>query len=328
MDFKPTILEYYDNVTSVCSFYRGRGIWSELERQGHVNLVLSSWNEDWSIIRRCHIAYFQRPVSKKCLQQIMMCKDLGLKIWIDLDDWIECPEEHPIYQEYSKIFEIKSFEKSLLLADIITVSTDNLHNLLSNKFEHIKIKLHTIPNAINDYIFSQRPISHNKIIVWRGGENHLYDIKPYTDQINEVLQVYPDWTFYALGSEIPDLKSLSNYYCLQNLNIHQYFAFMVRVQPSVVIVPLKTNVFNMAKSNIAWLESTMAGAVTVMPHWTDYNISFQYDETDSFREAFINSLNYEYSRENVYKKSVSSIKDSFLLSQINKQRLHILKLLI
>ena len=118
------ILLYIDNEKSVSNFWRGTGAFNELEKQGYIKTKISNWKESLITLRKYDIAFFLRPMFKPCLQQVLMAKDCGLKIWVDLDDWFELPENHPVKKDYDDNFELKTFKTILKVADIITVTND------------------------------------------------------------------------------------------------------------------------------------------------------------------------------------------------------------
>jgi len=319
----PIILEYTDTVNSVCSYWRGRGPLSELVREGHINVTQGEWNNDWAIIRSCDIAFFQRPMSKNCLNQVMRCKDLGLKIWIDLDDNNQIPPWHEVYNLWCSEYEENTFKKIMLLADVVTVTNKVLQDYYLQYTNNIKI----IPNAINDHwlIFNRQ--SNNKIIIWRGGNHHLPDLYEYKNEIIEVMGSHPDWKLYCLGCEAKFIQNkISNYEYKGDYNIHHYFGFITQTKPSIFIVPLPYNELNKSKSNISWQEATLCGATALLPsYWNLHNYGLLYDGKESFKNQFERLISDENLRERLYKNSYDKIQKEYVLSKVNNQRLEIIK---
>lgn len=326
------ILEYYDHVESSCSFWRGRGALAELEREGHVLLTLADYYKDqWKNIRRNDIAFFQRPMTSMCTQHVMLCKDMGIKVWIDIDDWIEIPKEHPVYDVYEKQVNHKNFRQTLLCADVITVTNDTLKKMYSEYMPSVEARIKVVPNAINDYLYPIKPFNNNKKILWRGGSHHDYDIAPFVGRIKKVMQAHKDWTLFSIGSEIKELTGSDNYAHITNkaggkFNSHNYMAILLSLQPGIIISPLVKNRLNEGKSNIAWLEATMSGGVAVLPMWMTDTESYQYVYPQQF-DLSMESAMSEYSdmRESKYNKSVEIINDRYLLSKTNKERLNIIE---
>lgn len=325
MKVRPTILEYYDKLNSVCSFWRGRGPLSELSRQDKVKIVESNWKHDWSIMRLFDIAFFQRPVHKNCLDQVLMCKDLGLKIWVDLDDWMHIPERHSMFTEYNKNFDELSFKKILLCADVVTVTNERLKESFIEYLKDIKDKIEVVPNALNDQVYSIKPISQNKSILYRGGEVHRYDMDEYQNEISRFLIKNSDWMFYAIGHDVKRLRKLDNYQYLGGFGIHEYMSLISNINPSVMVVPLSDNKFNRNKSNISWIEGTMSGAACVSPDYFTDSISLKYNSKSSFSEALSEITYDEKLRCDLYLLSKEIIERDLLLSKVNEQRIQIIK---
>jgi len=326
MNYIPTILEFADSVTSSCSFWRARGVLSELSRLGYINLIEGIYNNIWDTLRMGDIAFFQRPMSKDCELQIFTAKDLGLKIWIDLDDHNKISPSHPVYKVWCEHYDELSFSKIMMLADVVTVSTKHLQDYYLAYNNNVKI----IPNAINDYWLNFSKHSNNKTILIRGGDHHLSDIWEYRKEITEVMNNHQDWHLNVLGGEIKFLSdSIANYHYCGDYNIHQYFAFLLRTNPGVIILPLKNNDLNYGKSNIGWLESTLCGATALTPHyWHLNNYSLTYKDGKSFASNFERLIVEDDLRKELWTKSVQKVKKYYLLSNVNKKRIEIIKTLM
>jgi hypothetical protein len=322
----PTILEYPDVSTSACSYWRARGVLAELVKQGKINLVPATWQEDWSTIRLCDIAFFQRPMSEKCIQQVMMCKDLGLKIWIDLDDFNEIPPYHEVFSLYTQEYNEKTFQKIMLMADVVTVSTEYL------KQHYLKYAMNVvvIPNAINDFWLPMNKQSNKKLIFYRGGGHHLTDLWEYKDEIIEVMSGHSDWLLCTIGCDPKFINEhVKEYQALGDFSIHDYFGLIIQSKPSVFIVPLLDNNLNRGKSNISFQEATMAGAVSLTPsYWSLKGCSMQYGSKKTFLSGFNKLLDNAELRESLFKKSRAKIKDEYVLSKVNEKRINVINNLL
>ena len=328
MKTRPVILEYYDKLNGICSFWRGRGPLAELSRVDLVKTFEANWKHDWSIIRNFDIALFQRPVHKNCLEQVFICKDLGLKIWIDLDDWKDLPSKHPMYKDYNNNFEDLAFKKILHCADVITVTNDRMIKSYSDEYPNLSTKMSILPNAINDYVYNFKPMSDTKRIVYRGSENHQYDIDQYTDILKEVLIENPDWEFISIGYDIKKLKQLPNYQYVGKFETHLYFGLICNINPEIFIVPLEDNKFNRNKSNISWLEGTFSGAACICPSYFNDTKSIGYNSKEFFKEGLLSLMESKDLRKDLWEDSVTEIKEKYLLSIVNKERMKLIKELL
>jgi len=313
------ILLYIDSEKSVCNYWRGTGVFNELERDGHVKTKISDWKESLITLRKHDIAYFQRPMFGHCLQQVLMAKDCGLKVWVDLDDWMSLPDNHPAKKTYDSNFDLKAFKTIMMAADIVSVTNDKM----KESYLRFNTNIVVIPNAINDRLFKQRPQSTNKVLLWRGGVNHINDIRTETESIKYILETHNDWNFVTIGERLPEYDRVKNHQHIGRLSMHDYFGFMLQLNPAIVIAPLEENKFNMLKSNIVWQEATISGAVCVTPEFSSCcdGIKYCYSIRDELDRIMKNRrLIYEN-----FKSSVVSLRKNYYLSNINKLRLKIIK---
>lgn len=312
------ILLYIDRENSVCNFWRGSGVFNELEREGYITTKISNWKESLITLRKYHIAYFQRPMFGECLQQVLMAKDCGLKVWVDLDDWMSLPDNHPRKREYDSYFDLKSFKTIMNAADIITVTND----MMKMAYLRFSTKIKIIPNAINDFVFKQRAKSSNKVILWRGNDHHYADLLSQLESIKTFLSAYPDWYFITIGQRIRELSGVKNHKHIDNLSLHDYFGFMLNLNPAIVIAPLERNKLNELKSNIIWQEATISGAVCVTPSFSTCVDGIQY--VANIHDTLIDIVKNQRKIDDNFKASVNTLSKNYSLSKVNNLRLEII----
>lgn len=325
---KPRIISYSDSEHSPCSFYRSIGPLSELARRDLIEHEEGFYgNDDWTILRKFDIAFFQRPMSKECLSQVAVCADLGLKVVVDLDDHgTAISPSHPVYNTWCHHYDEKTFEKVMELADLVLTSTKRLqqHYLTYNN------NVLVIPNAYNDYWIPLHRWSPNKLVVIRGGNHHLQDIWHYRNEIIDVMNEYPDWKLEVLGGEVKFFENkMPNYHWRENLIVHEYFGYISTFKPGIILVPLEPNELNYSKSNISWQEATIGGGVTLTPSYFDLSgQSCIYRGNKSFKTGFEKLLSNDSYRKKLHDASVQHLKENYLLSEVNKKRLEIFNQLI
>ncbi len=319
----PSVILYPDSAHSACSFWRAMGPFLELSRIGEINLHIGEYNETWTTLRAFDIAFFQRPMSKESLPQIAMAKDLGLKIIIDLDDHNSVPETHPVADEYKKRYDEDTFIKMMMMADLVLTTTP----YLKNHYSMYSGNVHIVPNAINDYWLSGRPFKKTKTVFLRGGDHHEHDIYHYKDAIIDVMNNNQDWTLEVCGSNPIFLQQeVKSYKYAGDYNMHDYFAYILQSEASIFAVPLVDNKLNKGKSNISWLEATLSGACALVPNWFDLKLeSMLYNDVVSFAEGLTELIDNEQARLDLHTCSFRELKDTFLLTKVNKQRLELIK---
>jgi len=109
---------------------------------------------------------------------------------------------------------------------------------------------------------------------------------------------------------------------------HQYMAAYGHLGPWVSVVPLEDTAFNRAKSNLAWIEATCAGALTLAPMWPDWLKPgvFTYDGLKGGLKPFDSALRVILSKfedaefQARVQASRDYIRENLLLDTVNARR--------
>jgi len=113
------------------------------------------------------IVVFNR-LPNQCLTDLEKVKAKGVKIVVDLDDWIELPTYHYGYSKNS-VKQVAPILDSLNLADIITTSTYTLQKELKKLGYNSEV----LPNFIQHNLKNE-PTEH--AIGWVGGAGHVNNL--------------------------------------------------------------------------------------------------------------------------------------------------------
>lgn len=306
-----------------CSFYRSAGIAADLRRKTPHNITTMEWEAglDWAAITSYDLIMFQRPYNKTSLSLLSYIKACNIPVWIDYDDnLLEIPPENKAFDAYGDE-ERDSIKKMLTLADVVTVTTDELKHAFSQWSDNIQV----IPNAFNDLIF-QRPAKlpkRNNSVLWRGTDTHIYDIMTFAGAINKVAADFKDTQFLYMGYRPWFLDSVNNGF-VKSQDIIVYFQSLIKLAPKIMQVPLHDNIFNRCKSNIACLEGAYAGAISIVPSWWDIPSCLSYTDEQSYYDALYAVLCGNVDIVALNKISWEWIMDNLRLSKINVLRLQIL----
>ncbi len=264
------------------SFYRAYGVFPDLQRKMDIQVDPFTTGA-WPQIGMYDILYLQRPNNPKLFDLAKYAKEhLKLKIWVDFDDNLfDLPPESRAFFEYD--LKTKQTMHSILkLADVITVSTP----LLKRVFMGLGLSnILVIPNAFNDF-WHKMPEKWNKEsknVLWRGSDTHVADLIYFNNAIMEAIVKSEDryhflgYNPFAITNEIPFFSpGVYEEHPDARVWVHKpednfnYHALLKKLAPRVVHVPLIDNSLNAAKSNIAWIEATFAGAVTIAPAWSEW----------------------------------------------------------
>ena len=311
-----------------CSYYRSIGAFSKIKDITFELLEKGNWVNYSSI----DILYMERPVLPSFIEGMRMAKSFNIPVWIDFDDDLfNVPKYNPAHTFYSKKETLESIVTACKLADMITVTSVKLQKVYSQFNKNVEV----IPNAWNDINFplDTNIISNKKIVNWRGSATHRNDLLEYKESLLKSVETRKDWHWSWIGKEhwmISDFIDDKQKISIDEMDIIQFFNVMKQLNPAIQIVPLKINEFNEAKSNIAWLEATYAGAVTIAPPMEQWNRPgiIRYQDMDHIYDEIIDTMSNDKKRKAMWRDSYEYIESELLLSKINKKRSEIIEKLI
>lgn len=334
------ILLHCPIASDATSFYRGFGPFNELAKKADVEIIngSNSFEVNWHTLQNIDLVFLQRPSSPICVQIMKLCKQYKKPTWIDYDDdYIRIPETNPRHDMYTNTTRQVHIRECVAMADLITVSTEAIKNSLTKELNP-EAEIHVIPNACDYNLFHPAAAPNNtKTVLWRGGDTHASDVEFYKDAILKCFDAFPDykWVFYghkfkwliehALAKGDGSHKRISTY---DFLGVLEYFTNLMQTRPEIMIVPLESNDFNRAKSNISWIEGTMAGATIMakaLPEFVNSHGCAVFDTHEEFIETFSTLVKSRKIREELYQESIANIPD---LKDANKKRLELASSLV
>lgn len=249
-------------------FYRVLPILQMVQRSGITHQIIGRGSQIvYDNNLPCYNALFiHLPHTKEDYELIERAAKWGLKVWIDLDDnYWEIPPLNRAHNFFDKD-RLKIIDNCLRLADLITVSTDPLNEYIS-KFNFIRCPIHTVKNAINDFVLGEFfPPSWNYqggevTINWRGSETHVPDLLAYKWAFTKRENI--KWQFWGYDPRLLNTKwygSLDEYTVKPyEKSVLDYFMSFRRAATDALFVPLDMNEFNRGKSAIAPMEAVWAG---------------------------------------------------------------------
>lgn len=197
-----------------------------------------------------------RPMTKESADFLLLCKELGLKVILDIDDdlW-HVPPSHPAFGDS---IEYRDTMREIYdMADCVWASTKNILYSADAVGRGV-----VVPNAVLPGQLPAAPMPYKGIACWRGNDKQSYDIHADFARAwyKEWADKYAQWIF---AGYFPDLPHGNNAKFRKGLAPLAYFLSLKQGLANVFWKPLAPCPFNDAKSNIAWIEATMAGGVCV-----------------------------------------------------------------
>lgn len=289
---------------------------------------------------------------------ISMAKANRKQVWIDYDDWLYGV---PLFNKASRIYNNPAIQNNmstmLAKADIVSVSTPFLQEQVRSIIRRIAkgaqsepgllldpSKVVVVPNAydmdlMNPLTEAAKPPHQNKIVAWRGSGTHDKDLLCVTPALKEAIGKHLDWTYNFIGEpfwltiemldEVPGIKD-SNVILTETIDPIDYLGFLEKTRPALMIVPLDDCPFNRSKSNIAWIEATHAGAVTLAPDFEEWRRPgiINYTDSKDFEVKLDSFLRGELDGGYQWRQSRDFIKNTLTLTKVNERRQDIINCLV
>ena len=311
------------NAGDATSYYRGYGPMNALKRQYGIQLHKLG-QVMWCDLSDTDIVYIQRPHMPEHVQLIQLAKALNVKVWVDLDDLLcGLTPDNPAFDYFNHFS--KNIIFAITAADHVTVSSEHL----ANEYRKYNHNITIIPNAWNDLIhpepFAPRQKKNigTRSVLWRGTDTHILDLEEVKSDIIE-LSKSSSWGF--MGFRPYFLHNVGQK--LPSMDVINYMSFMQNMGFNVIAVPLHDSPFNLAKSNIAYLEGAVAGAVCVAPDFPEWRrpgvINYNPATGITFKEAVIKALEESPSGRR-QTEAQKFIVEHLMLSKVNRQRAELIQ---
>lgn len=160
-------------------------------------------------------------------------------------------------------------------ADWVTVATEPLKQALLPLNKNIVV----LPNLIDPSEWNHNRKKHDKIrIAWVWSPTHFPDIPIVADALERIYNEYKDQIEIVIfGRENNMFKFPTTN--IKGVRFSEFPKLFTEEGIDISICPLADNDFNKCKSNIKWLESTMAGACVVASNVYPYEHSIRNGKT-------------------------------------------------
>lgn len=280
------ILTYTPGPKDPTSFYRGLLPLYELQRTHREFRIIEGdlMRLGWPQIAQADIVFIQRPHQPVYRHVAEIAKAMDKPLWVDLDDdHLNVPVYYDIHKLYNDVDNRQAHIDCVKMADVLTVSTQQL----ATNYSHLNRNIEVIPNALPDFLFTW-PLPKREPgpvrILWRGSEKHSYDLAMYLPQLNEIIEM-PGVEMIFFGYK-PEVKEAANVKFVEHTppgDILAYFRKLLELQPDIVIVPLTFTDFNKCKSNNAEEEGYWVTAHCVAPEMFEWrNAIASYSTPEGF----------------------------------------------
>lgn len=315
------------------SLYRACGPFSQLRKTMPLDVDYPT-GFMWTIARSSDIVFLQRPCSQDHLTIAKITKNCNVPLWIDIDDdLLNVPMENPVWEAYREPAMQELITTCLKMADIVTVASEELRQRYLQYNPNIVVILNGFDESwLKGYDPIQKKMESN-VVVWRGTPSHIKDIASVADDIRAVAEIHPDLTWRFIGYFpwfLAEQMQGKNVQHIKAMDPFEYFQFLKGQVGAIGIVPLVDNPLNQCKSNIAWQEFTLSGAVVLgpdLPQW-QYPGIHTYNKTKTFKDQLLGLLENPDQHKESLSKSLKVCRNELSLTKLNEKRRDIILQLI
>ena len=181
------------------------------------------------------------------------------KIVVEVDDFLELNEDSP-FKHAHNVFEAQFvISRTMQVADAVTTTTDFLALQLARYNKNVKV----LPNYIDEdrWNLPNLPNTTDRIrIGWAGSITHVEDVRMIERPIRLICKEFPQVQLIIVGD--PRVAEI-----FKGLPVDNQLGVPFEAWPSklrslrldIGLAPLRKTLFNQCKSNIKWIEYSIAG---------------------------------------------------------------------
>jgi hypothetical protein len=214
------------------------------------------------------------------------------------------------------------FRESLILllqgATATMVSTRAIHQ----DYSQFSPNVHIVPNAVPDDMLRPFTSERSDILLYRGMRNHLPDIYAYQQHFQQLIDDGYKVKFIGVNPFF-----LRKYIFLQGRDLYKYFDYFRAMRVRALLFPMADTRFNHSRSNIAWIEATMAGTVCIAPDWEEWQCPgiIRHAPKDFYATASA-LMKGEIDVEAHYRASYEYIRENLVVSKVNALRAQVFEM--
>jgi glycosyltransferase involved in cell wall biosynthesis len=296
-------------------------------------------SELFSILSSYHAAVFQRVSSPGMLRIMKECKNIGMKIYLELDDALfHVSKTNPAYKVWAPNSEAQNVLKEALnIADKLLFSTEELISVFNkpNVVFHNAIDFENPIYSAENNRRGELPMD-KKIVGWAGSSSHMDSLMQIRKPIKKLISQRDDVIFALCSNkefldlfDIPDDRKI--YIPHEPFDKWPPVMSMFDVNLATVVPGL----FNSCKSELKVLEAGVWGVPSVCTYEAPYArfrkksgggnfIVYENNVND-----WVNNINKLLDDEMLYiemsKKTHNTVQTTYNLREVNKKRVEFFK---
>jgi len=154
-------------------------------------------------------------------------------------------------------------ERMMRLADVVTVSSPVLETVASPYNDSVRVIRNAVDPALYSNVSDLGAVAGYPRVLYYGTTPRRRDYEVCRSAVNRAARAFPDLKRIWLGSDHQTIRSIVDETIPYVAGVPAFAAELTRAQPHIGLAPVLDDPFNRSRSELHWLEYTMAGAATI-----------------------------------------------------------------
>lgn len=168
---------------------------------------------------------------------------------------------------------IDATEQALIMANMVTVSTEPLAEVVRKYHDNVVVLPNHIPGAM---LSMERPRRDKLTVGWAGGDSHLRDIALIAPELRRFFRANKGIDFHTIGTDYRSAMQLPGRHTPWNQDIMAYYR---TIDFDIGLAPLIDSTFNRSKSAIKCMEYAALGIPVIASDVEPYREFVVHGET-------------------------------------------------
>jgi glycosyl transferase family 1 len=196
---------------------------------------------------------------------------------IDDDLWHIDPTNTPAWSFYQQPGMLDNLTECARLADVCTVSTEPLAEVVRKINPNVVV----LPNQLPAAAFTPVYTGGRMEIGWAGGASHAADVDEMVPGLRQHFRRHPQSRYVnmgtAFGSVVTAAPESQRVMLPWTTSMDEHYSRLAAM--NVGLAPLRPSIFNRSKSDVKFLEYSAAGAATIATDHGPYAATIRHGET-------------------------------------------------
>ena len=243
------------------------------------------------------------------------------KIVVDCDDYLQLNDDSPFQMEHDISNASEVIKRTMEIADLITTTTNHLADKLKEINHHVVV----LPNYMDMERWDVEKVHNTSKTIrigWAGSMTHFNDLKSIVGPLKRICKEFPQVRLIFIGEQrIADELEGCPVECMLGVPFEVWPSRLNGLQLDIGLAPLLDTEFNKCKSNIKWLEYSIAKVPGIYSPTVYQHRSFEpkfglvANTPDEWYGAIKHLIEYPERRKEIAEGSYTLIKQKYDLEK-------------